>query len=360
MPLIDIDPDILLARTPPGSFYADAAAYAQIREQIFARSWQWIGVHNAVREPGSAFPFDLLEGLLDEPLLLTKAEDGLIRLMSNVCTHRGNLLVHKAGACKAIRCRYHGRRFDLGGKLQSAPGFEDCPDFPGPQDHLPTVPMAEWGPFLFANLHPQFSFGLWMSEIKNYLHWLPLQQFRLDSTRSREFTFDANWALYVENYLEGFHIPFVHKGLNAVIDIQQYETSLLEWGVLQKAIAKDDQIAFDLPPESPDFGKRIAAYYFWLFPNTMLNFYPWGLSLNVVKPLGINRTKVKFLTYVHQPQLLGTGCWRGSGNGRNGRRSRRFGRAKGCQGADVPTWTLFAESRAGVHHFHRLLFDLLS
>lgn len=50
--------------------------------------------------------------------------------------------------------------------------------------------------------------------------------------------------------------------------------------------------------------KRVAAYYWWLFPNTMLNFYPWGLSVNVVRPLGVDRTKVSFLTYVWREELV--------------------------------------------------------
>ncbi|MFN8394913.1 MAG: aromatic ring-hydroxylating dioxygenase subunit alpha [Bacteroidia bacterium] len=360
MARIDIDPDIQLARTPPGTFYTDPEAYEAMRTRVFSKSWQWIGVHSAVREPESTFPFTLLEGMLDEPLLLTKADDGLIRLVSNVCTHRGNLLQRKAGPCKALRCRYHGRRFDLTGQLTYAPGFETAEDFPSESDHLPSIPMAEWGPFLFASLGPAHSFGIWIADLKRYLHWLPLGQFRLDSTRTKDFTFDAHWALYVENYLEGFHIPFVHKGLNAAIDIQRYETELLEWGVLQKAIAKEGQISFDLPPESPDFGKQIAAYYFWLFPNLMLNFYPWGLSVNVVKPQGIRKTKVSFVTYVHQPQMLG----RGAGADLEVVEmedeevvldvQRGIGAKMYQRGRYSPT------QEQGVHHFHRLLMEQIS
>jgi choline monooxygenase len=360
MPSIDIDPDILHARIPPGSFYTDAAAFTAIREQVFARSWQWIGVHNAVREAGSAFPFSMLEGLLDEPLLLTKADDGLIRLMSNICTHRGNVLVHKPGPCKAMVCRYHGRRFHLGGKLQAAPGFEACEDFPDARDHLPTVPMAEWGPFLFASLDPRHSFGLWMADVKNHLHWLPMHQFRLDSTRSREFAFDAHWALYVENYLEGFHVPFVHLGLNATVDTERCQTELLEWGVLQKAIAREDQVAFELPPESPDHGKRIAAYYFWLFPNLMLNFYPWGLSLYVVKPQGLNRTKVHLLTYVHQPQWLGQGAGADLESVEMEDEAVVLAVQRGVRGRLYHPGRYSPTHERGVHHFHRLLFDGIS
>ncbi|MGH9364254.1 MAG: SRPBCC family protein [Thermoanaerobaculia bacterium] len=50
--------------------------------------------------------------------------------------------------------------------------------------------------------------------------------------------------------------------------------------------------------------KRIAAYYVWLFPNTMFNFYPWGISINIVRPLSVDRTKASFLTYVWDPSRI--------------------------------------------------------
>jgi len=74
------------------------------------------------------------------------------------------------------------------------------------------------------------------------------------------------------------------------------------------AVAADNETCFDLPPDSPDFGKRIAAYYFWFFPNIMFNFYPWGLSLNIVQPLSIRHTRVLFHSFVWKPELLNTGA----------------------------------------------------
>ena len=76
------------------------------------------------------------------------------------------------------------------------------------------------------------------------------------TVRFREIFMKAHWALYCENYLEGFHIPFVHAGLNAVIDFGNYTTELFRYSNLQLGIAKDNEDCFDLPPESPDFGKR--------------------------------------------------------------------------------------------------------
>src|SRR2546430_9958449 len=113
---------------------------------------------------------------------------------------------------------------------------------------------------------------------------LPVERFRPDPAQSRDYVINAHWALYVENYLEGFHIPFVHAGLNRVVDYGSYADELFRYATLQLALAKEGEAAFDLPPGAPGHARRIAAHYAWIFPNLMLNFYPWGLSVNRVVP----------------------------------------------------------------------------
>ena len=98
------DPDITVARTLPGSFYSDAAAFDRMRSRIFARTWQWIGTLDDLAEPESLAPRTLLPRCLDEPLLLSRDADGRLRCMSNVCTQRGNILVGAACRAKQIRC----------------------------------------------------------------------------------------------------------------------------------------------------------------------------------------------------------------------------------------------------------------
>src|SRR5262245_7763009 len=114
---LSIDPDIAVAHTPPGSFYANAHAFERMRERVFARSWQWLGGLRDVADPETLAPRDLLPGFLDEPLLLARDAAGTLRCLSNVCTHRGNLLVRSACRAKQIRCGYHSRRFDLAGRM---------------------------------------------------------------------------------------------------------------------------------------------------------------------------------------------------------------------------------------------------
>jgi choline monooxygenase len=354
-----VDPDITIASTLEGAFYHDAAAYELARERVFARTWQWLGDLADVATPETLAPRDLLPGLLDEPLLLARDAQNELRCLSNVCTHRGNLLVTEACRAGQIRCGYHSRRFDLAGRMTFMPEFQAAKNFPLAADDLPQVPFGAWANHGFAALNPLAPLDDFLAAIKARMHWLPVETFVFDSARSRDYVIDAHWALYVENYLEGFHIPFVHAGLNQVVDYGSYASELQRYSNLQLAMAKEGEPAFAPPPGSPEFGKRVAAYYWWVFPNLMLNFYPWGLSLNLVQPEAIDRTRVAFRTYVWDAAKLDAGAGAALHQVemedeaivqavQRGTRSRLYGKGR------------YSPAREqGTHHFHRLLCEFM-
>lgn len=356
----EIDPDIRRAATLPGRFYRDANVFERVRESVFARSWLFLGDTARVSEPGTVEPVTLLEGFLDEPLLLSRDTDSRLRCLSNVCTHRGNLVVGEACQRTTLVCAYHGRRFDLDGRLRSSPEFEDAAHFPGPRDHLPEIALRTLGPFAFAALETARPFEELVGDLEKRLGWMPLDRFVFDPARSRDYDLAANWALYCDNFLEGFHIPYVHPSLNAVVDFQQYTTELFPASSLQLALARDPRDAFDLPAGSPDRGRSVAAYYWWLFPNLMLNFYPWGLSVNVVRPLAVDRTRVSFRTYVWQPEKLERGA--GAGLERVEREDEAVVEAvqRGVRSRAYQRGRYSPSREQGVHHFHRLLAQRLA
>ena len=357
MPTLDwsIDPDIRRAATLPAALYSDPAWFEAARRRIFARTWQWVADTDAVRVPGQTWPFTLLEGVLDEPLLLTRDSQDEIHCLSNVCTHRGTLVCEHAAVLPALRCRYHGRRFAHDGRFLSMPEFEQAEGFPSPADDLARVPFGSWGKFLFASLDPAFPLAEQMAEIDARVSWLPLQEVRFDPARSRDYLVRANWALYCDNYLEGFHIPYVHAALAGALDYGEYRTELFPWTNLQLGVASEGEDVFDLPPSSPDYGQKIAAYYFWLFPNTMLNVYPWGISVNVVRPLAPDRTRVSFLSYVWDPSRLDRGA--GAGLDRVEREDEAVVESvqRGVRSHIYKRGRYSPTREQGVHHFHRLL-----
>ncbi|HAE36192.1 MAG TPA: choline monooxygenase [Bacteroidetes bacterium] len=344
--------DIRSSSTLPGSFYRNEALYRQSLDVVFANSWQLIG-HRSQWTEGYQIPFVLLPGSLNEPLILHTGAEPFVS--SNVCTHRGFILVEKERPSAPIRCRYHGRLFDANGCFRSMPEFEDAADFPRREDDLARPSFVNWKGFFLCRISEGSSAHTIIDVLDERLGFFPFHDLQYSAERSREFHVKAHWALYCDNYLEGFHIPYVHQALNKVIDYGQYETHLFDSGTLQIGIGKEGEPCFDLPAGHPDQGKQVAAYYYWFFPNWMVNVYPWGISVNIVEPIDIGQTRVRFLTYVARPEMLD----QGAGSGLH---------AVEMEDEEVVesvhrglTSRLYRDGRfspameTGVHHFHLLL-----
>lgn len=254
---------------------------------LLAATWHWIDE----ARPEPIVPATLLPGSLDEPLLFTRDAAGVERCLSNVCTHRAALLVDAPCTARRIRCPYHGRAFALDGACQGQPRFS------GARGDLPPAGWGRLGPARFASLGA-IPFERFRAAFDARLQPYPIDALQPDPAAHRDFEVAAAWTLYVENYLEGLHVPFVHPGLDAALDPRRYAVERLPGAVLQIGEARADEPHLALPPGHPDAGRRIYAYYLWLFPTTMLNVYPWGISLNAVQPLGADRTRIRFRTYV--------------------------------------------------------------
>lgn len=293
-----IDPDIRKANTLPASFYRDREWFDRTTDRVFRRFWHYAADATAIEAPQSLHPFTLLPGVLDEPLLLSKDKAGNAYCLSNVCTHRGKVLVEAPSQKKLISCNYHGRCFNLDGTFRSMPEFEGVENFPSAKDHLAQISMKEVMGMYFVSPDPLQPFEDMLAPMMERVGWMPFDKLRFDAASSRDFHVESNWALYCDNYLEGFHIPFVHPALNQAIEFERYEYHLFPYVNLQVGVAKEGEPAFDIPEGYPDHGRAIYAYYFWVFPNIMFNFYPWGLSLNIVEPLNHKQTLVRFRSYV--------------------------------------------------------------
>jgi choline monooxygenase len=351
-----VDPRIERAETLPSRAYHDPDEYRHQVERVFARSWQYLADGGHLRAPGHVLPVTLLEGSLDEPLVLSLDQASRLHCLSNVCTHRGALVCEGEGHVRSFKCRYHGRKFDLDGTMTFMPEFDGVENFPAPRDDLPELPLKRWGPLLFTAVDPGLDFDEWIAPVRERTSWMPLEEFVFDPASSQEYLMESHWALYCDNYLEEFHIPYVHgASLTGTLDYEAYRTECFPWGNLQFGMTKPGEPTFDLPSDHPDHGEPVGAFYFWLFPNLMLNFYPWGLSVNVVKPLGPTRTRVSFRSYVWKPELRKVGA--GADLHRvemedeevvesvqRGVRSRLYERGRFSPRREV-----------GTHHFHTLL-----
>lgn len=312
--------DLAAAWTLPASTYTSPQLYHQQLQRIFRRTWHFTPVRVDpprghaqpgwplhVHAPQHFAAYTLLEGSLHVPLVFTRDAGGALHALSNVCTHRGYQLMEGCGSKKKLVCAYHGARFNLNGHFDGMPEMDrPCPD-------LPAVSWGTLGPFVFASVDPAMSCHDWLAPVRERVGFLPLDAFHFHALGP---TFNGawdpvqhnHWLLTVDNYLDGRHIPFIHPELHQSLDPEGYRYELFEYGNLQVGIARENEEAFELPRGHPDYGQRVGAYYFWLFPSTMLNFYPWGLSVNMVEPLGLDRTRTTFAYYVWDETKRGKGA----------------------------------------------------
>lgn len=355
-----VDSDITSAETLPSFFYTDDEYFEASKQKIFSRSWQFACDSSFVRVAGQVAPFMLLEDFLDEPVIFTRDHNDRVNCLSNVCTHRGNLLVDGNCIAHGLRCRYHGRKFSLDGKFVSMPEFEGVKNFPSAKDDLPGIPFDSWGPFMFASIRPVAPLHSFMDDMFRRMSWFGLGNLKADSSRSKDYLVRCHWALYCENYLEGFHIPYVHNSLNDELDYGSYTTELFPFSVLQTGFGKNSAGTFrDLPAGSGDKGS-VSAFYYWIFPNLMFNFYPWGISVNVVTPLRNDLTRVSFISYVLDESLLGEGA------GAELDKVEREDEAivenvqKGIASGSYISGRYSPKRETGTHHFHRLICDFMN
>lgn len=347
-----INPDIRTSSTISSDLYKDLNWFEKLKEKVFAQSWQFVCDTKMLANNNDIFPYRFLDSFIEEPLILINRNNNYFSY-SNVCTHRGNLLIKNPGNYNQIQCAYHGRRFDLDGNFIHMPSTEGMLNFPCSDDNLVKIPSQKIGPLIFNSLNPAFDLNQIVNNITSKIEDYSINDFKFFEEYSQDYLVQANWALYCDNYLEGFHIPFIHPGLNQEIDAHNYEVSTGDNYVLQTAYAKKGGISFKN-------SNGIAAYYLWVFPNIMFNFYPWGLSLNLVKPIKTDLTKVSFRTYIANESLYGLGA--GSDLDKVEREDQNIVEQvqKGVQSRFYKKGRFSPSKEKGVHAFHLMLEKFLN
>lgn len=289
------DPELPLERahTIPSSWYFDAEIDDAERRTVFANSWHVAGRVDQVANPGSF----LTTEVAGEPILVVRDTEGELRAFYNVCRHRAALVVTEpAGKATRLRCRYHGWTYDLTGRLRGTPEFDGVADFCRDNEGLVGLAVDTWGPWVWVNGSPS------PAPLAEYLAPFVAKTSGVDLgalrfVERREYQLACNWKVFVDNYLDGgYHVNTVHPGLAGVLDYSQYRTEL--------AGETSVQISPLRPSESPDADPAVSkvrvgniAYYWWLFPNFMVNLYQGVMDTNLVLPLGPGRCRVIFDFY---------------------------------------------------------------
>jgi len=275
------EPQLSRASTIPSSYYNDAEVLGAENRSIFGRTWQLIGHEDQVRERGQFFTTTVA----NEPLLIVRGDDGEVRALSNVCRHRAGPVAKGSGKRPSLQCGYHGWTYGLDGALRTTPEMDGIECWDKSSVALPKFRIETWNGLLFVNLDRD------ASSLPAFLGDLGTRRFSGVLAARKDWTVNCNWKVYVDNYLEGYHIPIVHPGLFKEIDYPKYRTETRENFSIQHApLKKPERIRGDGEAE-----------YFWVFPNLMLNVYPDNFSTNLIVPAGHDKTLTIFEWYFTDP-----------------------------------------------------------
>lgn len=274
----------------PAELYTGADWAALETARIHRRSWQLLARSADLRQPGDLVVAEI-SGL---PLLLLRDQDDELRALHNVCRHRGGPL---ASACaqgvRQLRCQYHGWTYDLDGSLRSGPELAAISGLDPASVRLPSAAVAQWQGLVFAALEPAQPFAELVAGIDQRLAGADLSGYCFQ--RRMVYEANCNWKAYIDNYLEGYHLPHVHPALNRLLDYRRYRTECAPWYSLQSS---------PLDPDAGNFYGAGEALYYFLWPATMLNILPGRLQTNRVIPLAPDRCRIEF-DYYYAPGVAG-------------------------------------------------------
>ena len=290
-----IDDRIEIASTLPSRFYTDAEHLAQEKTSIFNRTWQLVGRLAQVEEPGSYFTADVA----GEPIVVVRDRGGSIRAFFNVCRHRAGPPACGAGIAASFKCGYHGWTYSLEGRLLGTPEFDGVECFNKSDFGLVPVEADVWEQFIFVRLNngrqPGPSLLEYLEDIPSRVEGIGIA--RMSLIERRDYIINCNWKVYVDNYLEGYHIPIVHPGLHKELDYSKYRTITHRYYSLQDAPIRtnvDSSERLYVPTDSQN-----ENFYFWLFPNLMVNINPDNTSTNLIIPLAADKTLTVFEWFAH-------------------------------------------------------------
>ena len=354
------DPNIERASTVPARVYNDPVFLELERERIFARTWQLVGRVDDVREHGQFFTAQVG----NDPIVVLRDGDTL-RGFYNVCLHRAGPVASGCGKRNTLQCRYHGWTYALDGTLKRAPEMEGVQRFSPDEMHLVPVQVATWGPLVLVNVDGK------APPLADVLEDLParLAPFHCESMRwvmRKEWEIACNWKIYVDNYLEGYHVPVVHPGLHKELDYDNYVVEPRRFFSIQHAPLRPVEGAAAERRYDPSAARVPEAVYAWLFPNMMLNVYLGQMQTNVVLPLGHDRCKVVFEWYAEHPpsDAASDPSW-----------TKLLAFSDEIQDEDIEICEIVqrnlrsrvydrgrysAARENGVHHFHSLLHEFLT
>ncbi len=306
----DDDAPLAEASTIPAPWYTDPRIAELERLNVFSKTWQLVARTDQV-EKGGQF---ISTRVADEPIVVVRGNDGVLRGFYNVCRHHAAAVVTQAcGQASMLHCPYHGWNYGLDGSLKGMPEFDGVKNFNRAENGLVPIRVETWESFVFVNLDPE------AESLQDFLGGIvprvaPLGISKLHFFDRKAYSIRCNWKVFVDNYLDGgYHVPHLHKSLNSVLDYKQYTIENEDRYCLQSS----PMVSSDEDAETSTTRKGDRAWYYWQYPNLMIDCYEGYMDTILVFPTDVDHCEVIFDFYFddvsearreYNAQSMGVAC----------------------------------------------------
>ena len=287
---------LLEAETLPPECYTSEAFFKREIETIFMKVWNFIGRVDYIPNSGDYYTLDFA----GVPLVILRDDNGCVHAFVNSCRHRGAKVVTGSGTAKALKCGYHGWIYRTDGSLAACPGMANSVGFDKADYPLVAVKTETWGGFIFVNFDRE------SESLASYLGNLPetFDCYRFENmvcTRRNEYEVACNWKIYVENAMEAFHVPHVHRASinrqrGSVKNDRTFDSTRGNWVVMHKehegsrAVLVGDE-GFPKMPGLTGKADR-GTFYPLLYPSTMLGCTIDCMWFLEIHPLSATKTRL--------------------------------------------------------------------
>lgn len=313
--------DVNLSKTLIPDAYTSEAFYDLEQEKVFATSWVYVACLSDFKNPGDS----VVANVAGQSVVIVKNNQGELNAFHNVCRHRGVQLVQEecTHLKKMFRCPYHAWAYDFNGRCLGTPLFtkSDIPEdqqgifdmsevqaFDKKDYGLYPVHLDTWGFMVFINLDPN------AAPLAKHLGDLPERTagYRLSEwevVREKLFDIQANYKLIGENFMEYYHLPWVHPELVKVSRMEDHYrwqgtgmyTGMTTWPISQNSDAGGWE-GVNPAPFLKGTDKE-AGRFIWLFPNIAVNLLPNHMVLLITQPDGPGRT-IETLRLLTHPECI--------------------------------------------------------
>lgn len=282
----------------PNKWHTEAALFELEKKAIFNKSPQYVGHTSMVPEIGD---YQTLEHYNHSKFLIHNKNG--IELFMNVCRHRqSTLLTAGRGKARKITCPAHLWSYGLDGELQAAPHFSEKPCL-----NLLKSPVHLWNGMIFEGEENKFDK---VSFFEDSLHLNFDDYIYFDSAQSEV---DYNWKIFMDIYLEIYHINAIHPGLRRLANVNKvkwdfgpmYSAQTVDlkdtWVDTSEAYFKYKEGVQNHLGSSIDHEKVV---WFTYYPNIMIEFYPLHLVISVIIPLSAQKS-LNVVDFLHHKDLKG-------------------------------------------------------